>query len=69
VFAGSRASMAWPVANTDLKRVEKPELPDRTAWAHALAYAQWNAWELREGVAWARLRPHAKKPPAKRGEL
>jgi hypothetical protein len=65
VFAGSPACVAYPVANRDVANIERPAYPDRTAWAHALAYAQWNCHELRAGVAWGRYRPHAQKPPGK----
>lgn len=63
VFAGSSNCIAWPVADTDLAKIDTPALPDRTQWANSLAYAQWNCAELKRGDAWAHLRPHALKPP------
>lgn len=59
LFAGDRGCMAWDVASPDVRQIEKPRLPDRTAWANRLAYSQWTAAEMRRGACWARLRPFA----------
>lgn len=47
-------SMVYPVASHSI--AEEPIRPDRTAWAHALAWKQWLPAELESGEAWARLR-------------
>jgi hypothetical protein len=65
VFAGSPACVAYPVANHLMSNIERPAYPDRSAWAYALAYAQWNCHELRAGTAWTRYRPHALAPAVK----
>jgi hypothetical protein len=58
-FTGDENCMAWDVGNHDLKKIESPVCPDRTQWAHDLAYCQWNCEEMRDGLAWKHLRPHA----------
>ena len=63
VFAGDHGCMAYQVSNNDLSRIEVPKIPDREAWAHSLAYAQWNSLEMRDGSCWAHLRPYAKLAP------
>jgi hypothetical protein len=55
VCALDRGAMAWPVATHAL--ATPPAMPDRTAWAAALAYSQWNKAEIEAGVPWARLYP------------
>ena len=52
VHADSAAAL---VGKTELKDIEKPAYPDRTAWAHALAHCQWNEHELAAGVHWKML--------------
>lgn len=52
--AVDRGSMAYPVAAHTV--AEEDRRPDRTAWAHAIAWAQWLPRELESGEAWARLR-------------
>lgn len=63
VLVGSPACMAWPVAEKSVElAVRKPTQYDRTEWAKSLAYSQWNAHEMRSGVAWAHYRAHALLP-------
>jgi hypothetical protein len=38
--------MAWDVTGHEL---EMPPTPDRTAWAHALAWKQWSREEMESG--------------------
>lgn len=52
--AMDEGSMAYPVASHSID--EEPVRPDRTQWAHALAWAQWLPTELETGEAWSRLR-------------
>lgn len=47
-----RGAMAWPVTS---HVVGDPLMPDRTAWAHRLAYAQWSLNEIASGEAWGFL--------------
>jgi hypothetical protein len=52
--AADAGSMAYPVTSHS---VAAPVVrPDRTAWAHAIAWAQWLPTELESGESWARLR-------------
>lgn len=61
VFACDPACIAWDVAGHKLSRLEAPALPDRTAWAHRLAYSQWTVAEMRDGQCWRHLRGSATK--------
>ena len=47
-------SMAWPVSAHELDL--DPPKPDRTQWAHNLAYCQWTELEIETGEAWAHLK-------------
>ena len=55
VFAADAGSMAMPVANAELSRIEDPEKPDREQWLNDLCYAQWTPEEMKEGLAWRHL--------------
>lgn len=63
VFACDEGCMAWDVANHDIANIEHPQMPDRSRWLNKLAFSQFNCAELRSGVCWSHLRPHALKPP------
>lgn len=60
VMAGVRTvamdpgSMAWEVTGHELAL---PPAPDRTQWAHALAWKQWREDEMRSGDCWAHVNP------------
>ena len=45
-------SQTYGVANTDLSRLENPEMPDRQAWIEKISMCHWNFEELRSGEAW-----------------
>jgi hypothetical protein len=45
-------SQTYEVANTDLSRLENPEMPDRQAWIEKISMCHWNFEELRSGEAW-----------------
>jgi hypothetical protein len=47
VIAMDQGSMAWPVAGHQVTEIVTP---DRTAWAHRLAWCQWQAEEFRSGA-------------------
>lgn len=55
VFAFDEGSMALPIANYSLDRIETPNMPDRTQWLSDLAYTQWTPAEMRTGEVWQRL--------------
>jgi hypothetical protein len=48
-MAMDAGSMAYPVRLADWDEIK---FPDRTRWAHRLAFAQWNEREIRKGDAW-----------------
>jgi len=45
-------SQTFGIANTDLSRLENPEMPDRQAWIEKISMCHWNFEELRSGEAW-----------------
>jgi hypothetical protein len=49
-------SQCREIANTDLRRIERPNLPDRTDWLNRLAMSHWKFDELKSGEAWAHMR-------------
>jgi len=48
-------SMAAPVANLDYSLIEKPRMPDRTAWLEELCHTEWTLGELTLGGPIGRL--------------
>jgi hypothetical protein len=59
-------SVALPMAETDLSKIESPRFPDREPWAWSLAYAQFNEWDMFTGRAKAMLDEHPSRAPMKR---
>lgn len=51
--AFNAGSMAWPVTTHDLQ--SEPIRPERSAWAHDLAWSSWRPEEIASGETWARL--------------
>lgn len=45
-------SQSFEVANTDISKIESPELKDRQRWIEKLSMCHWNFDELRSGEAW-----------------
>jgi hypothetical protein len=45
-------SQSYQVANTDLSRLENPEMPERKSWIEQISMCHWNFNELRSGEAW-----------------
>jgi len=56
LFAMDRGSMAWDVANKDLKDLNNPKMFDRGQWSHNLGYCQWTLDEFKDGTAWDHLK-------------
>ena len=46
----------WPVANTDLTKIETPDMPDRTQWLNDLGYKLWSTEEIKSGKVFARFK-------------
>lgn len=55
-FCTSNLAMCWPVANTDLTKIETPELPDRTQWVNDLGYKLWSIDEIKKGIVFKRFK-------------
>ena len=45
-------SQSYEVANTDLSRLENPEMPERKPWIERISMCHWNFNELQSGEAW-----------------
>ena len=55
-FVTSDLAICWPVANTDLTKIESPIFPDRTQWVHDLGYKLWSEAEIRDGTVFKRFK-------------
>jgi len=55
-FCTSDLAICWPVANTDLSKIESPQYPDRTQWVHDLGYKLWSEKEIRDGTVFKRFK-------------
>jgi hypothetical protein len=51
------SSQCGEIANTDLSKIEQPQLPDRSEWIQRLAMSHWKFDELKSGAAWAHMQP------------
>ena len=48
-------NMALPVANTDFAFIEKPRMPERSAWLEQLCHTEWTLGEITSGLPLGRL--------------
>jgi hypothetical protein len=51
-------SQAFEIANTKLKKIENPLMPNRQQWIEKISMSHWNFKELRSGEAWAHIRKY-----------
>jgi len=51
-------SQCRDIANTDLSKIENPDLPDRQSWVERLSMFHWNFEETASGKAWAHMRKY-----------
>ncbi len=49
-------SQCKEIANTDLSRIENPDLPDRQQWIERLSMFHWNFNEIANGECWSHMR-------------
>jgi hypothetical protein len=54
-------SQARDVANTDLAKIENPDIPDRQNWIERLSQFHWNFQDISDGTAWRHMRQWAIK--------
>ena len=59
-FVTSDLAICWPVANTDLTKIENPDYPDRDQWVYDLGYKQWTEKEIRNGTVFKRFKEKLK---------
>jgi len=45
-------SQAFAVSNTDISKIENPNMPERQEWIEKLSMCHWNFDELKNGSAW-----------------
>jgi hypothetical protein len=48
-------SLAYPVANKELKNIENPQIFDRNQWLYDYAYTEWTIEEIAKGLPFSRL--------------
>ena len=51
-------SWATDVAFTDLSQIERPPLPDRTAWINKIANIHWSNHEVKSGLLWSTIKSY-----------
>ena len=49
------SSLAYDVANTDLTKIENPNMPDRTQWLNDYAWTEYTVEEISQGIPLKRL--------------
>ena len=49
MFVSDTDAVTYKVANTDLTKIEKPNMPDRKQWIYDLAACHWTDEESRNG--------------------
>jgi len=53
-----KVSQAFDIAETELRRIDRPKLKDRQAWIEKISMCHWNFEELRSGEAWRHMRKY-----------
>tara|TARA_Y100001958_G_C21240763_1_gene568420 strand:+ start:2975 stop:3811 length:837 start_codon:yes stop_codon:yes gene_type:complete len=48
-------SLAYPVANKELKNIENPQIFERNQWLYDYAYTEWTIEEIAQGLPFSRL--------------
>lgn len=51
-------SQAFPVANTDLSKIENPTTPDRESWIQSISMSHFSFKDLESGEAWKVIREY-----------
>jgi|TARA_R110000822_G_scaffold21401_1_gene67756 hypothetical protein len=52
----SESSLCHDVGNIKLADINTPAMPNRLSWANKLAYTEWFADEIEQGIPWARIK-------------
>ena len=52
----SESSLCHNVGNIKLADINTPAMPNRLTWANKLAYTEWFADEIEQGIPWARIK-------------
>ena len=53
-----KVSQAFDVAETELRRIDRPKLENRQAWIEKISMSHWNFDELKSGAAWKHMRQY-----------
>jgi len=48
-------SLAYPVSNKDLQKIENPSYPERTMWLEEICHVEWSLEEIEEGTPILRI--------------
>ena len=51
-------SQAAQVANTDLRLLENPAMPDRQAWVERISMCHWSQQEIMSSIAWQHIKTY-----------
>ena len=51
-FVSEESAVTWKVANTNLKNILQPSMPDRSQWLHDLGQAHWTIDQSRMGLVY-----------------
>ena len=57
----SESSLCHNVGNIKLADINTPAMPNRLTWANKLAYTEWFADEIEQGIPWARIKNRLKE--------
>lgn len=53
-----QVSQAFDIAQTELRKIDRPNLKDRQAWIEKISMCHWNFDELKSGEAWRHIRQY-----------
>ena len=51
-------SQCYDIANTDLSKIENPDLPDRQPWVERISMFHWNFDEIQSGQCWEHMKKY-----------
>lgn len=51
-------SQCYDIANTDLSKIENPNLPDRQPWVERISMFHWNFKEIETGECWRHMKQY-----------
>jgi len=58
IFVDDRSCVSWDVANTDITKIESPQMFDRKQWIWNLASAHWSDSDGQQGLIYQKFIPY-----------